>query len=95
MSHMFGGIFKGRRNDRSARPKPLSAGRPPVPEPQAAADDFEDDALDLDLHFCVCCGRQLGDDREDEIDGEGPGRDICGNCNRERNWLAVESTQGW
>ena len=27
----------------------------------------------------------LGFDLEDEINGEGPGRDICGDCNRTRN----------
>lgn len=31
-----------------------------------------------------------GDDPEDEIDDEGSGRDICGNCNRGRNWDAIE-----
>jgi len=38
-----------------------------------------------ELHFCCICGAPLGEDPEDEIDGEGPGNDICGDCNRTRN----------
>lgn len=60
------------------------SGGPPSLEPAVDA------SVDLDFHVCVCCGRLLGDDPEDEIDGEGPGRDICGNCNRGRNWDAIE-----
>ena len=41
-------------------------------------------------HFCVCCDRPLGFDPEDEIDGEGPCRDICGSCNRGRNQDVVD-----
>jgi hypothetical protein len=41
-------------------------------------------------HICVSCGGLLGDDPEDELDGEGPGRDICGDCNRTRNWDTIE-----
>jgi hypothetical protein len=37
------------------------------------------------FHFCCICGAQLGFDFEDEIDGEGAGRDICGDCNRTKN----------
>ncbi len=54
-----------------------------------------DASVDLDFHVCVCCGRLLGDDPEDEIDGEGSGRDICGNCNRGRNWDAIESMEDY
>ena len=39
-----------------------------------------------ELHLCCICGAQLGTDLEDEIDGEGPGRDICGDCNRTKNF---------
>jgi hypothetical protein len=53
-------------------------------------DMSEPEPGDPQLHFCVCCGGLLGDDPEDEIDGEGPGRDICGNCNRWRNDEAIE-----
>jgi len=38
-----------------------------------------------ELHFCCICGALLGADPEDEIDGEGPGKDICGDCNRTKN----------
>jgi hypothetical protein len=45
------------------------------------------------LHRCCICGALLGGDLEDEIDGEGRGRDICGNCNRTKNDDAI--TMGW
>ena len=85
----------------SPAPAPERAREPaPAPAPTPAPDGVEpggDDpaalAPDFDLHFCVCCDRPLGDDPEDEIDGEGPGADICGNCNRERNWLAIDSME--
>jgi hypothetical protein len=57
-----------------------------------AAEPAEDD-FDLELHVCCICGALLGFDREDEIDGEGPGRDICGSCNRSRNDDSIEF--GW
>jgi hypothetical protein len=65
-----------------------------VPEPAPLVDDpdwvpDETDETDLEDQFCCSCGHLLGDDPEDEIDGEGPGRDICGNCNRGRNQDAM------
>lgn len=39
--------------------------------------------------MCASCGRPLGDDVEDEPDGDA-GLPICGECNRERNWAAIE-----
>jgi hypothetical protein len=55
----------------------------PAPEPQPRNPGPEDG----ELHFCCICGALiLGLDLEDELDGEGPGRDICGNCNRTRNF---------
>ena len=45
-----------------------------------------------EFHFCCICGALLGFDLEDEIDGEGAGRDICGPCNRTRNFQAM---MGW
>ena len=50
------------------------------PEPDANADSDADAR-----HFCCICGALLGFDREDEINGEGWGRDICGDCNRTKN----------
>ncbi len=47
----------------------------------------------VDLHFCCICGAMLGFDFEDEIDGEGAGRDICGACNRTKNDDSIEF--GW
>ena len=39
----------------------------------------------VELHFCCICGAVLGGDFEDKINGEGAGRDICGDCNRTKN----------
>lgn len=47
---------------------------------------------ELILHACCICGALFGEDPEDEIDGEGPGRDICGPCNRTRNF---DVEMGW
>lgn len=38
---------------------------------------------------CATCGRQLGTDEEDEPDGDA-GLPICGECNRARNFDALE-----
>jgi len=35
---------------------------------------------------CVVCGRPLAGDPDDEPDGEGQDRPICGECNRARNF---------
>ena len=45
------------------------------------------------VHFCCICGAPLDGDLEDEINGEGWGRDICGNCNRTKNDESI--TMGW
>ena len=42
-----------------------------------------------ELPVCSGCGALLGFDAEDELDGEGPGRHICGACNRARNFDAM------
>jgi hypothetical protein len=60
----------------------------PLPTVSDAAADSA-----AELHFCCICGAPLGGDLEDEIDGEGWGRDICGNCNRTKNEDAI--TLGW
>jgi hypothetical protein len=64
-------------------------------EPHQAEDgtpDESDDEIDeigeVDLHVCSWCGRFLAGDLEDEIDGDGPGADICGDCNRTKNFEA-------
>jgi hypothetical protein len=69
--------------------KPPGAGDPNRPSP--VDDDCDGD--DLELHVCSWCGRFLEGDLEDELNGEGPGRDICGNCNRTKNWEAIEMEQ--
>jgi hypothetical protein len=51
--------------------------------PPDTAQLFDDSA---ELDFCCICGALLWADPEDEIDGEGPGRDICGDCNRTKNY---------
>jgi hypothetical protein len=40
---------------------------------------------------CLSCGRLLDGDPEDEPDD--PGGAICGECNRERNFAAVEELE--
>jgi hypothetical protein len=35
---------------------------------------------------CVICGRPLAGDQEDDPDGGGPNRPICGECTRARNF---------
>jgi hypothetical protein len=60
----------------------------------ACAPDQPSDAFDrhdpaAELHFCCFCGASLDGDPEEEIDGEGPGRDVCGDCNRTKNYEAM------
>jgi len=56
----------------------------------------EADRLDLDVALppaCASCGRLLlGLDPEDEPDGDA-GQPICGECNRERNFAAIEEVE--
>jgi hypothetical protein len=62
--------------------------RQPPPAATQSATTVPDPKLgDDELHFCCICGALiLGLDLEDELDGEGPGRDLCGACNRTRNF---------
>jgi hypothetical protein len=64
--------------------KETRSARRPAPAGDSPADDVLDPEAD-ELHFCCICGGQLGFDFEDELNGEGWGRDICGACNRSRN----------
>lgn len=41
------------------------------------------------MTFCATCGRALDGDPEDEPFGDA-GRPICGECNRARNFDAIE-----
>lgn len=56
-----------------------------------------DDAMAVDALMgwdgptCATCGRQLGSDPEDEVDGDAE-LPICGECNRARNFDELEST---
>jgi hypothetical protein len=56
----------------------------------------EADRLGLDAVVplaCATCGRLLlGLDPEDEPEGDA-GRPICGECNRERNFAAIEEVE--
>jgi hypothetical protein len=36
--------------------------------------------------WCVICGAPLAADADDDPDGEGPRRPICGECTRARNF---------
>jgi hypothetical protein len=49
-----------------------------------------DDDPDAELHVCSWCGRLLEGDPEDELEGDGSGHDICGDCNRTKNFDACE-----
>ncbi len=72
----------GKKKPASANPPTAPAARPAF---EAADTDVDDDPAEL--HFCCMCGeRILGLDLEDELDGEGPGNDICGACNRTKNF---------
>jgi hypothetical protein len=51
---------------------------------QPASEPADDSAAVL--HFCCICGVVLAGDLEDEINGEGWGKDICGDCNRTKNF---------
>ena len=61
--------------------------------PGPSATNEPGDVSAVDLHLCCICGAVLAGDLEDEINGEGWGRDICGNCNRTKNDDAI--TMGW
>jgi hypothetical protein len=68
--------WRGRREPARQPLAPAAESQPRDPEPE-----------DAELRFCCICGALiLGLDLEDELDGEGPGRDICGDCNRTRNF---------
>lgn len=54
-------------------PKAVAQAAPKHGEPEARPPDDEP-------HFCCICGAQLGFDLEDELNGEGLGNDICGDC---------------
>jgi hypothetical protein len=77
----MGGMGWGRKRQTAKAPTAESTARN---EPDLDADSGVDSDADA-LHFCCICGALLGFDREDEINGEGRGRDICGDCNRTKN----------
>ena len=74
-----------------------------APAPEDAAEDEEaadqDDTADQDdaadgsdgVFLCCMCGRPLGFDPEDSLDAEGPGRHLCGNCYRSREWDHIQA----
>lgn len=45
-------------------------------------------------YFCATCGAELGDDPEDEPTGDAD-LPICGECNRSRNFDAIEEVVLW
>ncbi len=63
--------------------------RPPLsPRPSSQTrSSARTSCISDELHFCCICGALiLGQDLEDELDGESSGGDICGACNRTRNF---------
>jgi hypothetical protein len=85
-SATMGGMAWGRKDQtakvQTVRRSTARNGPGPDPDPDVA-----------ELRFCCICGALLGFDQEDEINGEGPGRDICGPCNRTKNDDAI--MWGW
>jgi hypothetical protein len=79
MNFMSWGSGKHRK---PAEPAGESAREPAAPGAPDEADFFDDSA---EFHICCICGALLGGDLEDELNGEGRGRDICGDCNRTKN----------
>jgi hypothetical protein len=75
--------------------KPMRWGKKPAADVQTRPPDAEEPGEDASVlfHVCCICGALLCGDPEDEINGEGWGRDICGNCNRTKNDEAL--TMGW
>jgi hypothetical protein len=70
-----------------------TASRPKKARPAPSPDlDADADADPAELRFCCICGAQLSGDFEDELNGEGWGRDICGDCNRTKN---ADMEMGW
>ncbi len=55
----------------------------------AAGSGILDDELE-----CATCGRVLGQDPEDEPDGDA-GEPICGECNRARNFDVLVAHDPW
>jgi hypothetical protein len=88
MKRRFGAKGQGPRGrgpiDASAAQRGTADG-----QAEAGAQDESDD--ECELHVCSWCGRLLAGDFEDEIDGDGPGSDICGDCNRTKNFEAEMS----
>ena len=84
MDGMSGGFLGRFRRGKTAEPAASSPHGPRASEPAIEpAPEADDDAVEL--HFCCICGAMLGFDFEDEVNGEGAGRDICGACNRTKN----------
>jgi hypothetical protein len=52
----------------------------------------EFDADTMTVAACATCGRPLDGDPEDEPAGDA-GMPICGECNRERNFAAIEEAE--
>jgi hypothetical protein len=66
-------------HDREARYARQEADRG-LPQSDPPMTDF-----DVDVR-CVACGRPFDGDPDEEPDGEGPGRPLCGECNRARDF---------
>ncbi len=75
--------------------KPSRAGARPDAGASATPDESNPDVLEPGVLHCVACGRPLGFDPEDEPDGDGPGRHLCGECNRQRNFDADLEMRWW
>jgi hypothetical protein len=68
--------------------------------PDASEDEDEGDESDLDgfvvvdvVLRCATCGRALVGDPDEDPTGDA-GRPICGECERERNFFAMDYADG-
>jgi hypothetical protein len=91
MKRWFGAKTQGTSRVASTRSPAGLRGAELKQAQDGVSDESEDDIDEVDgfdLHVCSWCGRFLAGDFEDEIDGDGPGADICGDCNRTKNFEA-------
>lgn len=84
MKRWFGVKAQGTSEHASTESRAILRGPAFHQTEEGAADEIDE----FDLHICSWCGRFLAGDFEDEIDGDGCGADICGDCNRTKNFEA-------
>ncbi len=84
----MGWFGKREKPGKPQRTRPTPQARPPEPS-------LEPDEADGESLYCVACGAELGFDPEDTPDAEGPGRHLCGECYRAREFDADLQMLWW